>query len=49
MHSKETKTLEYNLYQKSDKTPFIINADLECTIEKTDGYANNLKIHLQQK
>ena len=29
MHSKETKTLEYNLYQKSDKTPFIINVDLE--------------------
>ena len=29
MHSKETKILEYNLYQKSDKTPFIINADLE--------------------
>ena len=33
MPSKDTKLLEFNQYQKSDKAPFIIYADLECTIE----------------
>ena len=27
--------------QKYDKAPFIIYADLECLIEKTDEYKNN--------
>ena len=35
------KILKFNLYQKSDKAPFIIYADLECLIEKTDGRKNN--------
>ena len=35
--SEDTKILEFNHYQKSDKAPFIIYADLECIIEKIDG------------
>ena len=30
-----------NKYQKSDKAPLIIYADLECIIEKTDGCRSN--------
>ena len=41
MPSEDTKILEFNQYQKSDKAPFIIHAYLECIIEKTDGYKNN--------
>ena len=41
MPSEDTKILEFNQYQKSDKAPFIIYADLECEIEKTDGCTNN--------
>ena len=36
-----TKILEFNQYQKSDKTPCIIYADLECITEKADGCKNN--------
>ena len=28
-------------YRKSDKTPFVIYADLECIIEKTGGCNSN--------
>ena len=45
----DTKILEFNQYQKSDKAPFIINADLECIIERIDGCKNNPEIHTQQK
>ena len=41
MPSENTKMLEFNQYQKSDKAPFIIYADLECLIEKIDGCKNN--------
>ena len=41
MPSKDTKILEFNQYQKSDKAPFIIYVDLECIIEKIDGCKNN--------
>ena len=41
MPSKNTKILEFNQYQKSDKVPFIIYADLECLLEKIDGCENN--------
>ena len=41
MPSEHTKILEFNQCQKSDKVPFIIYADLECLIEKIDGYKNN--------
>ena len=41
MPSEDTKILKHNQYQKSDKAPFIIYADLEYIIEKIDGYKNN--------
>ena len=41
MPSEVTKILEFNQYQKSDKAPFIIYADLECIIGKYDGCKNN--------
>ena len=37
----DTKMLEFNQYQKSDKAPFIIYEDLECIIEKIDGRKNS--------
>ena len=36
MPSEDTKILEFNEYQKCDKAPFIIYADLECLIRKID-------------
>ena len=47
--SEDTKILEFNQYQKFDKAPFIIYADLECLIEMTDDVKIIPKIHLQQK
>ena len=41
MPSEDTKILEFNQYQNSDKSPFIIYADLECITEKIDGCKNN--------
>ena len=41
MSSKNTKTLEFNQYQKSDKVPFIIYADLERIIKKNSRSKNN--------
>ena len=41
MPSEDTKILEFNQYQKSNKAPFIIYADLECIIGKTDGCKDN--------
>lgn len=41
MPSEETKLLEFNQYQESNKAPFIINADLEYLIEKVDRWKNN--------
>ena len=41
MPSKKSKILKFDQYQKSDKAPFIIYADLECIIEKIDGCKNN--------
>ena len=41
IRSEDTKTLEFNQYQKSDKVPFAIYVDLECLIEKIDGCKNN--------
>ena len=41
MPSEDTKILEFNQCQESDKAPFIIYADLECIIEKIDGCKNN--------
>ena len=41
MPSKNTKTLEFNQYQKSDKVPSFIYAGLEFLVKKTDGRKNN--------
>ena len=41
MPFEDTKTLEFNQYQKCDKSLFIIYADIECIIEKTDECKNN--------
>ena len=49
MPSEETKLLKFNQYQKSDKVPAVIYADLECLTQKIDLFKNNPKIHLQQK
>ena len=37
MPSEDTKTLEFNQYQKSDRASFVVYADLESLIEKFDG------------
>ena len=41
MPSVGTKISEFDQYQKSDKAPFIVYANLECIIEKIDGCKNN--------
>ena len=41
MPPEDTKKLEFNQCQKSDKAPFNIYADLECLIEKINGCRNN--------
>ena len=41
MSSEDTKLLEFNQYHKSNKTPFIIYADLESLIKKLDVCKNN--------
>ena len=43
MPFEDTKLVEFNQYQKSDKALFILYADLECLIEKINGYKNNLE------
>ena len=39
--SEDTKILEFNQYQKSDNTPFIIYADFEYLLEKNDRCKDN--------
>ena len=41
MSFEDTKILKFNQYQKPDKAPFIIYADLEYIKEKTDGCKDN--------
>ena len=41
MPSDDTKILEFNQYQKSDKALLIIYADLECIIKQIGGCKNN--------
>ena len=36
MPFEDTKILEFNKHQKSDKVTFIIYSDFECLIEKID-------------
>ena len=40
-HSDNSKILDFSQYQKSDKAPFIIYADLQCLIEKIHGCTTN--------
>ena len=41
MASEDTKILEFNQFEKSGQAQFVIYANLECLIEKIDGYKNN--------
>ena len=41
MPLEDSNILEFNRYQKSDKIPFIIYADLECIKEKIIGCKNH--------
>ena len=41
MPSEDTKILEFNQYQKSDKTLYMIFTDLECLIKNIDGCKKN--------
>ena len=41
MPSEDTKILEFNQNQKSEKALFIIYAGLKCIIGKTDGCKNS--------
>ena len=43
MPSEVTKLSEISQDQKSDEATFVIYADLECLVEKTDGCENNSK------
>ena len=40
----DAKILEFNQYQKSDKAPFIIYADIERILEKIDECKTNPEI-----
>ena len=44
MTSKDTKTLEFNQYLKSDQMSSIIYTDLESLIKRTDACNNNFDI-----
>ena len=41
MPSEDTKILEFNQNQQTDKETLVNYADLKCLIENTDGYKNN--------
>ena len=41
MPFEDTKILKFNQYQKSDKTPFIVYANLESIIERIDRCKSN--------
>ena len=43
MPSENTKILQFNQYQKSDKVPSTINADHQCIIKKIDRFKNQQK------
>ena len=48
MSSEDTQMLPFNQYQKSDESPFIVNADLESLIKKWKDIKIILKNHLKQ-
>ena len=41
MPSEKDNILKFNQYMKSDKIPYIIYANIESLIKKTDGTENN--------
>ena len=41
MPSEDTKILQFNQHQKSDKASVTTYADLECINKETDGFKNN--------
>ena len=43
MSTEKDYILEFSQYMNSDKTLYIINADIESLIKKIDGCANNPK------
>ena len=43
MPSKDTKILEFNRYQKSDKIPPVIHVNLESLIKRIDGCENSFE------
>ena len=49
MLSENTKILQFNENQKSDKAPLVIYADLQCLTEKIDGCKNNPEISSTSK
>ena len=44
MSTEKDYILEFSQYMNSDKTLYIINADIESLIKKIDGCANNSEI-----
>ena len=44
MPSRETKISKFNQHQKSDKTPFIIYADLESLIDRSPEKSSTTKV-----
>ena len=49
MPAENTRILEFNQYQQSDKAAFIIYTDLERSVEKIDECKNNPKSSSQTK
>ena len=49
MPFEDTKIMRFNQYQKSDKTPLIIHADLQFFDKKGTDIKMTLKDYLQQK
>ena len=49
MPSKDTKLVEFNQYQKGDKTRYIIYADHKSLIKRIDGCTNNFEKYLQKR
>ena len=49
MPSEDTKIFEFNQYQKSDRAPFIIHANIDCLIERIDKCKHNPEILFTSK
>ena len=49
MPSEDTKIFEFNQYQKSDRAPFIIHANIDCLIERIDECKHNPEILFTSK